>query len=102
MVVSIGGVARRRRSGGVRSPAHKPTGPDFRLLLPGSQTIELDEGNYTLFYEHTTVLNGTTYSTDATVPGLRFFVMAPDQAGVELTVLSNNKNYSFDGKRGIL
>ncbi len=28
------------------------TDPDFRMVLPGSQEIELDKGDYTLFYEH--------------------------------------------------
>jgi len=28
------------------------TDPYFRMVLPGSQEIELDKGDYTLFYEH--------------------------------------------------
>lgn len=76
------------------------TDPNFRLVLPGSQQITLDEGNYTLFYEHKTVLNGTEYTSDTTVPDIRFFVMAPDQSGVELTVPDVRENYSFDGREG--
>jgi hypothetical protein len=54
------------------------TDPDFRMILPGSQQLDLDNGNYTLFYEHTTVFNGQAFSTDSVVPGIRFFVIGPD------------------------
>ena len=76
------------------------TDPDFRLVLPGSKQIELDKGEYTLFYEYKSVFGESTFSTDATVPGIRFFVMAPDQSGIELTVLSVNEKYKFKGREG--
>ena len=76
------------------------TDPSFRLSLPGSQQVTLENGNYTLFYEHTTILNGTEYTTDTTVPEIRFFVMAPDQSGVELTVPAVSESYAFDGREG--
>ncbi|MCH2513433.1 MAG: hypothetical protein DSY78_01940 [Chloroflexi bacterium] len=76
------------------------TDPSFRLILPGSQQITLENGNYTLFYEHTTILNGTEYTSDTTVPEIRFFVMAPDQSGVELTVPAVSESYAFDGREG--
>jgi hypothetical protein len=76
------------------------TDPNFRLILPGSQQITLDKGNYTLFYEHKTVLNGTEYTSDTEVPEIRFFVMAPDESGVELTVPNVRESYAFDGREG--
>lgn len=74
--------------------------PDIRMILPGSQQIELEKGNYTLFYEHTTVISGSQFATDPTVPGILFFVMAPDESGVELETPSVNKRYEFDGRAG--
>lgn len=53
------------------------TDPDYRMVLPGSQEIELDKGDYTLFYEHQTVFNASAFSTDPNVPAIRFFVMPP-------------------------
>ena len=76
------------------------TEPDFRLVLPGSQEIELDKGNYTLFYEHRSVFESGVFTSDITVPGIRFFVMAPDRSGIELTVLSVNGKYAFAGREG--
>lgn len=76
------------------------TNPDFRLVLPGSQEIELETGDYTLFYEHQSLLNGVVYTTDTTVPGIRFFVMAPDESGVELTTPSVNEDYELEGRAG--
>lgn len=76
------------------------TGPDFRMILPGSQEIELEKGDYTLFYEHQTVFNESNFSTDPIVPAIRFFVMAPDESGVELETPSVNETYDFDGRAG--
>ena len=67
------------------------TDPDFRLIMPGSQEIEMDTGEYTLFYEHRTVLSGEEYISEITVPDIRFFVMAPDESGIELTVTSGDE-----------
>ena len=55
------------------------TSQDIRMVLPGSQQIELEKGNYKLFYEQTTVLSGSEFTTDPTVPGIRFFVSATDE-----------------------
>ena len=60
----------------------------------------MEKGDYTLFYEHRTVLNESTFTTDLTVPAIRFFVMAPDQSGVALETPSNNETYEFDGRAG--
>lgn len=76
------------------------TDPDYRMVLPGSQEIELDKGDYTLFYEHQTVFNASAFSTDPNVPAIRFFVMAPDESGVELETPSTNETYEFDGRAG--
>ena len=76
------------------------TDPDFRMILPGSQEIDLDTGNYTLFYEHTTQFNGQAFSTDSVVPAIRFFVIGPDETGIELETPSSNKGYEFDGRAG--
>ena len=76
------------------------TDPDFRMVLPGSQAIELEKGDYTLFYEHRTLINERTYATDPTVPAIRFFVMAPDESGVHLDTPNVNETYDFDGRAG--
>jgi hypothetical protein len=76
------------------------TDPDFRLILPGSQEITMDAGDYTLFYEHKTVLNGNEYTSDITVPEIRFFVMAPDESGLELTAPTVSDSYEFEGREG--
>ena len=78
----------------------KDTDPDFRMILRGSQQLDLDNGSYTLFYEHTTMLNGQVFSTDSIVPAIRFFVIGPDETGIELETLDSNENYDFDGRAG--
>ncbi len=76
------------------------TNPDLRIVLPGSQEIELEKGDYTLFYEHQSVFNESTFTTDPTVPAIRFFVIAPDESGVELDTPGVNETYEFDGRAG--
>ena len=76
------------------------TDPDLRMILPASQEIELEKGDYTFFYQHQTVFNAETFSTEPTVPAIRFFVMAPDESGVALETPTANETYEFDGRAG--
>jgi len=76
------------------------TNPDLRMVLPGAQQLDLDAGDYTLFYEHTTILDGIVFATDSVVPGILFYVIGPDDNGVELKMPSSNRNYELDGRAG--
>lgn len=76
------------------------TNPDLRIVLPGSHQLELEKGSYTLFYEYRSQINGDVFLSDPNVPGIRFFVISPEDTGVELTVSSVNKRYEFSGRAG--
>jgi hypothetical protein len=76
------------------------TDPDYRVVFPGNEDIELDEEEYTLFYEHTSIFNGAVFITDPIVPALRFFVVDTDKVGVPLDTPTVNKTYDFDGRAG--
>ena len=76
------------------------TDPDFRVVFPGTEEIELDEGEYTLFYEHTSLFNGVVFQTDPIVPALRFFVADIEETGVPIETPSVNESYNFDGRAG--
>lgn len=76
------------------------TNPDLRIVLPGSLQLELEKGSYTLFYEYRSEINGDVFLSDPNVPGIRFFVISPEDTGVELTVSSVNKRYEFSGRAG--
>lgn len=76
------------------------TDPDFRVVFPGQEDIELDEGEYTLFYEHTSLFNGVPFVTDPIVPALRFFVADTEEVGVPLETPTVNKMYDFDDRAG--
>jgi len=42
------------------------TDPDYRVVFPGTEDMELSEGEYTLSYEHTSILNGPSGSSSGT------------------------------------
>lgn len=74
--------------------------PDLRIVMPRSHQIEMGKGNYTLFYEYRSEINGQVYSSEIEVPGIRVAVISPDGAGVELAQLTMNENYKIGGRLG--
>ena len=75
-------------------------GPDFRIILPGSHRVAMVEGDYTLFYEFKTVLNGQSVLTSITVPQMRIVMMTPEETGVKLEVSGLDTGYDKDGIGG--
>lgn len=100
MVVFISCVTGGCRSGGIRSSANQQHRPKFSSYFAGLSADHIRKRELHAFYEHTTILNGTEYTSDTTVPEIPFFVMAPDQSGVELTVPAVSESYAFDGREG--
>ena len=100
MAILIGGAAGSNWCGGIRGPLNKHDGPrpaNDLTRLPGDR---IGEGRVTFFYEHQTVFNAETFSTDPTVPAIRSFVMVPDESGVALETPTANETFEFDGRAG--
>ena len=88
---AVGGIA------GFAVSLASSTGPDFRIILPGSHRVAMVEGDYTLFYGFKTVLNGQSVLTSITVPQMWIVMMTPEETGVKLEVSGLDTGYDKDG-----
>ncbi len=73
-----------------------------RLVVPGSLDLDLKEpGEYTIFYENQTYINGKLYSTGAQIPGLQIRI-SEKATGQELSTYPTpgGFTYSFGGRTG--
>jgi hypothetical protein len=73
-----------------------------QVVVPGSSDIMLSEvGEYTIFYENQTVVNGRIYSTDEDIPGLQIEVKNKT-TGLEIATYqpSGSFSYSIGGRSG--
>lgn len=73
-----------------------------QIVVPGSGDLLLSEiGEYIIFYENQTVVNGKIYSTNEDVPGLQVEVKNKT-TGREVSIYSpqGSSSYSFGGRSG--
>ncbi len=73
-----------------------------QVVVPGSSDIMLSEvGEYTIFYENQTVVNGRIYSTDEDIPGLQIEVKNKT-TGLEIATYQprGSFSYSIRGRSG--
>ena len=69
-----------------------------RVVVPGEHAITLAAGDYTIFHETQSVIDGKIYSSSG-LSGLTVSVTAPDGATIPLTEASSGR-YSFSGHTG--
>lgn len=68
--------------------------PPIQVVLPGEHELTLDrEGEYTVFWESTSVVDGRTYASTQ-LSGLRLKVRAAD-SGRELEVVGSSTNATY-------
>ncbi len=73
-----------------------------QLVVPGSSDLDLKEpGEYTIFYENQTYINGKLYSTGAQIPGLQIRI-SEKATGQELSTYPTpgGFTYSLGGRTG--
>lgn len=73
-----------------------------QVVVPGNSDIMLSEiGEYTIFYENQTTVNGRIYSTDENIPGLQIEVKNKT-TGLEITTYQpkGSFSYSIGGRSG--
>jgi len=74
-----------------------------RVALPGSGELNLSEpGKYTVYYEHTTVLDGKPYSSIRSDPALLTYKLVRKETGAEvaLTAPHSNEHYDLNTRSG--
>ncbi len=73
-----------------------------QVVAPGRAEITLAEpGDYTIFYEHQSVMGNRVYSTGDSVPGLECMLVSKSSGSpVELRRSGVNSTYSFGGRSG--
>jgi hypothetical protein len=73
-----------------------------QVVAPGRAEITLSEpGDYTIFYEHESVIGNRVYSTTEDVPGLECTLVSKNTgAPVQLSRSTVNTTYSFGGRSG--
>ena len=69
-----------------------------RFIVPGEQTLTLEGGNYTIFHEAQSVIDGKIYASSG-LGGLEVTVTGPDGADVPLAS-SGSGRYTFGGHSG--
>lgn len=56
-----------------------------RVVVPGSMPLQLEKaGDYTIFYEHQSVIDGMVYSTPQSLTGLQVELTGPDGNAITL------------------
>jgi hypothetical protein len=84
--------------GGVRGIA-STTDSMQRIVVPGTHTITFDEaGEYRIFHERRSSIDGRTYSTPST-PAMEIAFRAADGTGIPLRPVSG-ETYSFGSREG--
>jgi hypothetical protein len=74
------------------------------VTVPGTKTITLSEpGKYTIYHEHTTVLNGQPYSPTGAGPGDLDYTLTDKASGkqVPLTSPTTNEAYTLGARQGV-
>jgi hypothetical protein len=73
-----------------------------QVVVPGETDLTLREpGNYTISYEHHSVIGDKVYSTDESISGLRcVLVSKANNLKVALSPSSMNSTYEFGGRSG--
>ena len=79
------------------------TAPDMRFAVPGTHEVDFDSsGEYTLFYEYKSSVNGIIYSTGASPPDMTVTLQSKDDAqNVPLLTGSGTSSYEIGGKAGV-
>jgi len=72
-----------------------------QVVVPGSAELDLKEpGEYTIFYENQTSINGRLFSTGGQIAGLQIRVTEKATARELSTYSSGSISYSFGGRTG--
>lgn len=74
---------------------------DTRIVVPGTQTIELKEtGKYSIYFEYRSVLDGKVYETESIVGLMCSLKNTETGQSVNLSNSIINSNYSISGRQG--
>lgn len=74
---------------------------DTRIVVPGTQTIELKEtGKYSIYFEYRSVLDGKVYETESIVGLMCSLKSTETGQSVNLSNSIINSNYSISGRQG--
>jgi hypothetical protein len=72
-----------------------------RVAAPGESQITLESGDYTIYYEYRSVLNGEVVNGPEQLPGMTTWLIAADtQRPVQLRSPGVETTYSFGGRAG--
>lgn len=74
-----------------------------RVIVPGTSEITLSEsGDYTIFYEYRSTVDGRGFSTPDTLEGLRVALLSLDsRAPVAISSPGSDVEYSLRGRSGV-
>jgi hypothetical protein len=71
-----------------------------RVVVPGTSTLTLDQpGNYTIFHEAESVVDGKLYSVQ-TISGLRVTMTSEDGTPIDVVVPGMSSSYAIGGHSG--
>ena len=74
---------------------------DNRIVVPGTQTIELKEtGKYSIYFEYRSVLDGKVYETESIVGLMCSLKNTETGESINLSNSIVNSNYSISGRQG--
>ncbi|ADU32095.1 hypothetical protein [Evansella cellulosilytica] len=72
-----------------------------RVIVPGATEIHLEEGDYTVFHEYRSVIDGKVYSTETALTGLYVRLLEKSNGShIEMSPVRFNTNYSLNGREG--
>lgn len=72
-----------------------------QLVVPGKAELSLQQGQYTVFLEEQSIVNGEVFSTTQSVDGLVCRISSvPSGAAVPIGQASSNVTYSVNGRSG--
>lgn len=71
-----------------------------RVRVPGESVVTLEEGDWTVFYEHAGVFEGESYTNSTEFPGMEATVIAEDGTSIPVTPSVGNFEYNWGGRAG--
>lgn len=71
-----------------------------RVTVPGETSVELDAGQWTVFYEHTGEFEGRSFVTSADAPGMTMSVIGAGGEQVPVRSSTSSLEYAVGGRVG--
>ncbi|WP_216830396.1 hypothetical protein [Alkalihalobacterium elongatum] len=73
---------------------------DVRVIVPGMEELVLESGNYTIFHEYRSIVDGKIYHTDHNIQGLGVLIYDPSTDIPVPLQHSSGSTYSTNGIEG--